>query len=284
MTAKNISKTRMLTEAAIMLALATVLSIVKILELPYGGSVTVACMLPVIIIAYRHGVRYGLLVAFVFGVIQQLIGLKTLSYVTTWQSVVAVILLDYIVAFTVIGLGGAFRKVSSQAYGLLLGTFLVCFLRFVCHVISGATVWAGLSIPTNAALIYSIGYNATYMIPETIVTAAAAYYIGSVLDFRGDSITNLKKEDRAGIPVLNWVSGLIVVVAIVFDAVNIFMHLQNAESGEFDATGFASVNWKLIGVVTAVAVIIPLILLVISKLTKKHTSGKSGKAKEAGTV
>ena len=274
----------MLTEAAIMLALATVLSIVKILELPYGGSVTVACMLPVIIIAYRHGVRYGLLVAFVFGVIQQLIGLKTLSYVTTWQSVVAVILLDYIVAFTVIGLGGAFRKVSSQAYGLLLGTFLVCFLRFVCHVISGATVWAGLSIPTNAALIYSIGYNATYMIPETIVTAAAAYYIGSVLDFRGDSITNLKKEDRAGIPVLNWVSGLIVVVAIVFDAVNIFMHLQNAESGEFDATGFASVNWKLIGVVTAVAVIIPLILLVISKLTKKHTSGKSGKAKEAGTV
>ena len=281
MTAKNISKTRMLTEAAIMLALATVLSIVKILELPYGGSVTVACMLPVIIIAYRHGVRY---VAFVFGVIQQLIGLKTLSYVTTWQSVVAVILLDYIVAFTVIGLGGLFRKVSSQAYGLLLGTFLVCFLRFVCHVISGATVWAGLSIPTNAALIYSIGYNATYMIPETIVTAAAAYYIGSVLDFRGDSITNLKKEDRAGIPVLNWVSGLIVVVAIVFDAVNIFMHLQNAESGEFDATGFASVNWKLIGVVTAVAVIIPIILLIISKLTKKHTSGKSGKAKEEGAV
>jgi thiamine transporter len=269
MTAKNISKTRMLTEAAIMLALATVLSIVKILELPYGGSVTVACMLPVIIISYRHGVKYGLLVAFVYGVIQQLFGLKTLSYVTTWQSVVAVILLDYIIAFTVIGLGGLFRKVSSQAYGLLLGTFLVCALRFLCHVISGATVWAGLSIPTNAALIYSIGYNATYMIPETIVTAAAAYYIGSVLDFRGDSITNLKKEDRAGIPVLNWVSGLIVVVAIVFDAVNIFMHLQNAESGEFDATGFANVNWKLIGVVTAVAVVIPVILLIISKLTKK---------------
>lgn len=269
MTAKNISKTRMLTEAAIMLALATVLSIIKILELPYGGSVTVACMLPVIIISYRHGVKYGLLVAFVYGVIQQLFGLKTLSYVTTWQSVVAVILLDYIIAFTVIGLGGLFRKVSSQAYGLLLGTFLVCALRFLCHVISGATVWAGLSIPTNAALIYSIGYNATYMIPETIVTAAAAYYIGSVLEFRGDSITNLKKEDRAGIPVLNWVSGLIVVVAIVFDAVNIFMHLQNAESGEFDATGFANVNWKLIGVITAVAVVIPVILLIVSKLTKK---------------
>ena len=269
MTAKNVSKTRMLTEAAIMLALATVLSIVKILELPYGGSVTVACMLPIIVISYRHGVKYGLLVAFVFGVIQQIIGFKTLSYVTSWQSVVAVIALDYIVAFTVIGLGGIFRKVTNQAYGLLLGTLMVCALRFICHVISGARVWAGLSIPTNAALAYSIGYNATYMLPETIVTGAAAYYIGNVLDFRGDSITNLKAEEKVGIPVLNWISGLIVVVAIFFDAVNIFMHLQNAETGEFDATGFASVNWKLIATVTITAVIVPVILLIISKMIKK---------------
>ena len=207
MTAKNISKTRMLTEAAIMLALATVLSIVKILELPYGGSVTVACMLPIIVIAYRHGVRYGLLVAFVFGVIQQIIGLKTLSYVTTWQSVVAVIALDYIVAFTVIGLGGLFRKVSNQAYGLLLGTYLVCALRFICHVISGATVWAGLSIPTEAALIYSIGYNATYMIPETIVTGAAAYYIGSVLD--NNDIQFLIRNFQEESLVAGWAAGTI---------------------------------------------------------------------------
>lgn len=268
MAEKNISKTRMLTEAAIMLAFATTLSIVKILELPYGGSVTVACMLPIIIIAYRYGVKFGLITAFVFGVIQQIIGLKTLSYVTTWQSVVAVIALDYIIAFTVIGLGGVFRKMSSQANGLMLGTLLVCALRFICHVISGATVWAGLSIPTNAALIYSIGYNATYMVPETIVTASAAYYIGSILDFRGDYITNLKKEGKAGIPVLNWISGLIIVGAIIFVAVNVFMHLQNGESGEFDATGFASVNWKLIGFVTVSSIVVAAILLCISNRKK----------------
>ena len=258
----------MLTEAAIMLAFATTLSIVKILELPYGGSVTVACMLPIIIIAYRHGVKFGLITAFVFGVIQQIIGLKTLSYVTTWQSVVAVIALDYIIAFTVIGLGGVFRKMSSQANGLMLGTLLVCALRFICHVISGATVWAGLSIPTNAALIYSIGYNATYMVPETIVTASAAYYIGSILDFRGDYITNLKKEGKAGIPVLNWISGLIIVGAIIFVAVNVFMHLQNGESGEFDATGFASVNWRLVGIVTVSSIVVAAILLCISNRKK----------------
>ncbi|MBR5180651.1 MAG: energy-coupled thiamine transporter ThiT [Clostridiales bacterium] len=268
MAEKNISKTRMLTEAAIMLAFATTLSIVKILELPYGGSVTVACMLPIIIIAYRHGVKFGLITAFVFGVIQQIIGLKTLSYVTTWQSVVAVIALDYIIAFTVIGLGGVFRKMSSQANGLMLGTLLVCALRFICHVISGATVWAGLSIPTNAALIYSIGYNATYMVPETIVTASAAYYIGSILDFRGDYITNLKKEGKAGIPVLNWISGLIIVGAIIFVAVNVFMHLQNGESGEFDATGFASVNWRLVGIVTVSSIVVAAILLCISNRKK----------------
>ena len=252
-----------------MLALATVLSIIKILELPYGGSVTVACMMPVIVIAYRHGIKFGLLVALVFGIIQQLFGLKTLSYVTTWQSVVAVIALDYIIAFTVIGLGGAFRKMSSQANGLLCGTLLVCALRFLCHVISGATVWAGLSIPTNAALLYSIGYNATYMIPETIVTASAAYYIGSVLDFRGDAITNLKKEGKSGMPVLGWISGLIIVAAIIFDAVTVFMHLQNAESGDFDATGFASVNWRLIAIVNASAVVVAAVLLFISKKVKK---------------
>lgn len=268
MAEKNISKTRMLTEAAIMLAFATTLSIVKILELPYGGSVTVACMLPIIIIAYRHGVKFGLITAFVFGVIQQIIELKTLSYVTTWQSVVAVIALDYIIAFTVIGLGGVFRKMSSQANGLMLGTLLVCALRFICHVISGATVWAGLSIPTNAALIYSIGYNATYMVPETIVTASAAYYIGSILDFRGDYITNLKKEGKAGIPVLNWISGLIIVGAIIFVAVNVFMHLQNGESGEFDATGFASVNWRLVGIVTVSSIVVAAILLFISNRKK----------------
>ncbi|MBO4603983.1 MAG: energy-coupled thiamine transporter ThiT [Clostridiales bacterium] len=266
----NISKTRVLTETAIMLALATVLSLIKILQLPYGGAVTVASMLPAIIIAYRHGFRFGLLAGFVFGVFEQLLGLNNLSYVTTWQSVLAVILLDYIIAFMVIAVAGLFRKISSQPAGLMAGTILACVLRFLCHVISGATVWAGLSIPSEAALIYSIGYNATYMIPETIVTAAAAYYIGSILDFRGDKIKSLSVKGDSRIPVLKWIAGLVIVVAVIFDAVNIFMHLQNAESGEFDATGFASVNWMLIGIVTLAAVAVAAVLFVISK----KTSGK----------
>ena len=265
----SISNARKITEAAIMIALATVLSLIKLLDLPYGGSVTIASMLPVIIIAYRHGLKFGLLTGFVFGIIQQLLDLNTLSYVTSWQSVVAVILLDYLIAFVVLGLGGSFKNISSQPKGLLLGSVLACLVRYICHVISGATVWAGLSIPTNAALAYSIGYNATYMIPETIVTAVVAYYIGSMLDFRSDNITQLGRSDKTGIPVLKWIGGLIAAAALVFDIRTVFSNIQNAETGEFDATGFASVNWILIAAVSVIAIIAAIVLFYISSKKKE---------------
>ena len=165
---------RRIVESALMVAFATALSMVKVLDLPYGGSITLASMLPIVIISYRHGIRWGILTGSVFGVIQQLLGLSVLSYVTTWQSVIAVILLDYIIAFMVLGLGAMFKKAMPQHRALTLGVVFVCILRYACHVLSGVTVWKGVSIPFDAALVYSLGYNATYMIPETIVTAAAA--------------------------------------------------------------------------------------------------------------
>ncbi|MCR4688130.1 MAG: energy-coupled thiamine transporter ThiT [Saccharofermentans sp.] len=266
----KVSKSRMLAEGAIMLALATVLSLLKILDLPYGGSVTVACMLPCIIISYRYGLKFGALTGLVFAIMQQLLGLKNLSYFTTWQSVVAIILLDYIVAFGVVCFGGLFRKISNQATGLMLGSILVCILRFICHTISGATVWAGLSIPTNAALIYSIGYNATYMVPETIVTALAAYYIGSVIDFREASIKHVSSKGETKAPYLKWIAGLVVVGALVFDIVSVFMHLQNAETGDFDITGLASANWTLVAIVSAAALVIAGCLFIISSKKNKN--------------
>lgn len=264
------SNARKLTEAAVMLAVATVLSLIKLLDLPYGGSVTIASLLPVIIISYRYGVRFGLLTGFVYGIIQQLLGLNTLSYVTTVQSIIAVILLDYLIAFMVIGFSGAFRKITPQSTALLYGTVLACVLRYICHVISGATVWAGLSIPTNAALLYSIGYNATYMVPETIVTAAVAYYTGSILDFNNVNITRIGKTEQSRLPILKWIGGLLLSVALIFDVRSVFIHLQNAETGEFDATGFASVNWSVIVVVSVIAVVAAVILFTISSKKEKN--------------
>lgn len=263
------SNTRKIAEAAVMLAVATVLSMIKLLDLPYGGTVTIGSLLPIIIISYRHGVKFGLLTGFVFGIIQQLLGLDTLSYVTTWQSVLAVILLDYLIAFALIGLGGAFRKVDSQPSALMIGAIAVCAMRYVCHVISGATVWAGLSIPTNAALLYSLGYNATYMLPETIVTASLAYYVGSILDFRNESISRFSKPEKPEVPALKWLGGFIIMAAIAFDVRTIFIHLQNSETGEFYVMGLATVNWGLIALVSIVAIISATVLIIVS--TKSYS-------------
>ena len=264
------SGARRLVESALMLALGIVLSMIKFIDLPFGGSVTVASMLPVIIIAYRYGIRWGMLTGFVFGIFQMLLGLNNLTYVTTWQSVVAVALLDYLVAFLVLGLGGLFRNGHSQSVGLSTGAAASCALRFLCHVISGATVWAGLSIPTNAAIIYSLGYNATYMIPETLITVMLAYYMGSILDFRSDLIAPIRGAKTQKISFFKIGGGLIMTAALLFDVRMIFVNLQN-EDGVFDLAGISNVNWIPVALVTIIATVPTTILLIIDSTREKDT-------------
>ena len=264
----------MLAESSVMLAISTVLTLpfLRLLDLPFGGSVTIASMLPVIIIAYRHGTRWGLLTGFVFGLIQQLLGLKTLTYVTTWQSILAVILLDYLIAFMMIGFGGVFKKFMSQPLALLCGSLLVCILRYACHVISGATVWAGLSIPTNAALIYSFGYNATYMVPETIVTAILAFEVGSMLDFSGDRIRRFaRKGDRVRrFPVLKLIGSIAFAAALIYDVRSVFLHMQNAETGDFDITGINNVNWIPIAVISCIGITVFVVCFILDAKQRKQ--------------
>jgi thiamine transporter len=260
------NKTRALVECAIFIAIATVLSMFKLLDLPYGGSITMASMLPMVLISYRHGMAKGLTAGLVYGIIQQLLGLNTLSWVTTWQSVVAVILLDYVVAFAVTGFGGIFRKsVKNQALSLTAGVVVVCALRYACHVIAGCTVWAGLSIPTSAALIYSFAYNATYMIPEMLVTAVAAYYLASVMDFRKTQPTRLESSCEKKRSVFSLLAGLFAAGGLIFDAVAIFSKLQNPETGDFMITGLSLVAWTPVLLVTAGCALVATVLLLVNK-------------------
>ncbi len=272
---KNKITAKALTESAIMIALATVLSIIKLADMPYGGSVTIASALPIAIIAYRYGVKIGLIAGTVHAVIQQLIGLSTLSYFTTWQSILAIILLDYIVAFMATGLAGIFRKtVKNQAIALCLGCALICVIRYACHVISGATVWAGLSIPTEAALSYSFIYNATYMIPETIILVIVALYIGSAVNFHTAIPTRLVKQSvPSNVSWISPVAGLLSCVAIVYDVAKIFEQLQNAKTGEFDISGIANVDWtELIVMTTVILAAVICLLAVRHSLLKKSDS------------
>lgn len=264
---------KMLTESAIMIALATVLSFIKLWDFPAGGSITIASMFPIAVIAYRYGAPWGIFTAVVHGIVQQLVSLSTLSYVTTWQSVIAVILLDYIVAFAVIGLAGIFRKkIARPSTALLMGSLLACVLRYMCHVISGATVWAGLSIPDEAAILYSLSYNATYMIPETIILLLVALYMGENIDFTKATITRIKQENLAkGTAWMLPTAGLTALAALVYDIVAIFGKLQN-EDGVFDLSGIANVNWLVFAIVNIASAIIVITLVLIYKNKQKKTA------------
>lgn len=260
-------KSLILVESAVMIALATVLSLFPLMDLPYGGSITIASMLPIMIIGYRHGLLWGCSSGLVYGVIQQLLGLKNLSYFTTWQSIVAIILLDYLIAYTFCGLSGMTRRLPfSQAKKLAVGALFSCVLRYLSHVVSGATVWAGLSIPTQAALGYSLVYNATYMIPEAIVTAAVAFYLGTVLDFQAPIPTRIRTSEQSrGTSGRKMAAGLILCLAGIFDIVSLAAHLQDPETGSFTVTQLNHVRWLDLVLVSVGAVIVAFVLHCIDK-------------------
>lgn len=266
---QNVTVTLKLCESAIMIALATILSLLKLVDLPYGGSITFASMLPILLIAYRHGTAWGFLTASVHGVMQFILGTSVLSYVTGWQSIAAVIILDYFLAFALIGLGGLFKNMKSQKSALVLGALLTGIARYACHVISGATVWAGLSIPTKDALVYSFVYNATYMIPETLVLIAAAFYVSGVLNFSSPRLAPMKKQEDPRLGWLAYLGGAFGLAALVYDISAVFSHLQNADSGEFDITGIAQVNWTGVIIVTLIGAILATVCVIVPKMAAK---------------
>ena len=162
-----------LVECAIMVSLSFVLSLIKIWEMPFGGSITLLSMLPVCMVSLRHGIKWGLGAAFVYSWTQALI-----SGAVGWGLSVGVLIIcflfDYIIAFTVLGLAGVFgnRGFKRQVMGIVLA----CILRFLCHYISGVTIWSSSALDagfTNPYL-YSLLYNGAYMLPETIFTCIGA--------------------------------------------------------------------------------------------------------------
>ncbi|MBE6904482.1 MAG: energy-coupled thiamine transporter ThiT [Ruminococcaceae bacterium] len=176
-----------LVECAVMIAMATVLSMFKIIEMPLGGTITIASMLPIAVFSYRHGVKWGLVCAFLCSCIQLVLGLNNLAYGKTFLAVLAIIFFDYIIAFSCIGLAGIFKKQNSSIAQTSLrfgaGLTISVVLRFLCHLVSGAVVWYELTkewypdpgyihdvVNSHGAWTYSFIYNVTYMGPELVIT------------------------------------------------------------------------------------------------------------------
>lgn len=172
----------MLTLSAIMVALGTVLSLIKIIKMPLGGSVTLLSMLPIVMISVTLGVKWGLGSAFVYSLIQLFLGIALdglLGWGLTPVMLIGTICLDYIIPFTVLGLAGLFSK--KGYVGICAGITLVMVLRFASHFASGVVIFKELEqfelfgkLFENRPVLYSIGYNGFYMLPELVLTLVAA--------------------------------------------------------------------------------------------------------------
>mgnify|MGYP000554948338 CR=1 FL=1 len=170
--------TRRLVESAIMIAIGTVLSMFPFTApWAYGGGITICSMLPLVIIAHRYGTKWGLFTAFVYSVLQLILGVSNVQYATNFIMAVGIVLLDYTIAFTVIGLSACFNGViKNRLVSIVVGIVFTFALRFGCHFISGWIIWDALW-PNEMGLaspMYSLVYNGGYMLPETIITALVA--------------------------------------------------------------------------------------------------------------
>ena len=207
------TKTKRLTESAMLLAVAIILELVSkmfIPEMPFGGQITLVSMLPVVLISYRHGVKWGLVTGIAYAMLEMALGAKTVAAAfqpgyfgdgTMILNAFIMCALDYVVAFTVLGVGGCFRnRIKNPGVSLMCGSLVALGARYVTHIASGYILFSGWAewfftqegFPAWGAdlvaslssemlgFVYSVVYNGMYMIPEMVITAVVALLLSRV--------------------------------------------------------------------------------------------------------
>lgn len=207
------TKTKRLTESAMLIALAVVLELAGrtvIPPMPFGGQLTLCAMLPIVLISYRHGVKWGLTAGFGYSLVQMALGADVVTAAfqpgyfgdgTQIFRALIMCLMDYVLAYTLLGLGGCFRdKIRSSGISLMCGALVAMACRYLSHIFSGYILFSGWAewfftqegfpgwgaelvsslSPTLLGWLYSIVYNGMYMIPEMILTAVAAVLIARI--------------------------------------------------------------------------------------------------------
>ena len=156
---KTVLTTKQLVYSAVAIALAVVCSMIKLFEMPMGGSVTMLSMLFIVLIAYWYGAYAGIMTAVAYGLVQFV--MEPIFYS------IPQMLLDYPLAFGALGLAGFF---SNKKWGLQIGYVVGVVGRFVFSTISGVVFFASYAPEGMHPLVYSSGYQASYLLPEAIVT------------------------------------------------------------------------------------------------------------------
>ena len=161
------SKTRMIAEAGVAIAIAQVLSFITLFHMPQGGSIKAASLVPLMIFAYRWGGTRGIWAGVVYGVLHFLLGFKSSIHYLS-------IILDYLVAYGAIGVCGYFK---DNITGLVSGSIVASALRWFTSVPSGAVVFASYAPQGQNPWIYSMIYNASYMIPDGILNIIVLLFL-----------------------------------------------------------------------------------------------------------
>lgn len=150
---------KQLTFCAVAMALALVTSFIKVASLPMGGSITLFSMFFMCFIGYLYGPKIGIMTGVAYGILQLIIE----PYIYAPLQV----LLDYPLAFGALGMSGFFSK---KKFGLTTGVIVGILGRYICHVVSGYVFFASYAPEGMNPMIYTLGYNATYILPELIAT------------------------------------------------------------------------------------------------------------------
>ncbi|MBQ8555774.1 MAG: energy-coupled thiamine transporter ThiT [Clostridia bacterium] len=169
-TRKSPWSVQMLAVGAVSIALSSVLSVITLFSMPNGGSVTPASMLPLMLFAFVYGPVPGVAVGAVYGILQFLLG--------GWFLSIPQFLLDYPVAFAMTGLAGLFWRGRHQRTALTLGILLASVMRFIVATLAGVIFWSDLTNGAWAAIVYSVGYNASYMVWECVICVALGVAVG----------------------------------------------------------------------------------------------------------
>jgi thiamine transporter len=156
---------KVLAETAVFVALATALSLIVVYTLPQGGSITAASMVPIIWLALRRGPKVGITAGVIYGLIQFAI----LPFIAPVPYAIIQVLLDYPLAFGVLGLAGFFQKYP------IAGAVVGISGRFVMHFVSGIFFWAAVEAPTLNPWFYSAVYNGSYLLPELVISGFILY-------------------------------------------------------------------------------------------------------------
>ena len=192
-------KTKRLVESALMIALSTILSFIIIFRLPFGGSITACCMLPVILAAYRYGTKWGLVTAFAFSLIQGIQGIAEGTFSAASLGVEnGVFNGGFFSGSPLLGFGGIFRnRIKNKQLSLVCGILVAGLFRYIAHVISGAIffgiwgewfftqegffAWGQTLVDMfpgqSLYVIYSLIYNLSFLLPEVVITAVVGFLI-----------------------------------------------------------------------------------------------------------